>query len=216
MKKILGVFLLFLVFSVKAQPVIKGGLETFIQENLVYPEFSLKHCIQGKVNVSFKVNLLGEVYASKVSSGPGIDLDQEALRLIRLSSGHWQVPPGFDTTYVLIAPVNFKISGDDCNHVSITELRKAVAAYQADNALTDVITNFYRNKTEGKYSEAEEARINAMKKELGYDEEYLQRRVEAGKKKLKQKDKQGACEDFLFVKYMGSSLADEFLDKYCK
>lgn len=216
MKKILAAFLLFLAFSVKAQPVIKNGLETFIQENLVYPEFSLKHCIQGKVNISFKVNLLGEVYMSKVTSGPGIDLDQEALRLIRLSSGQWQVPPGYDTTYVLIAPVNFKVSGDDCNNVSITDVRKSIAAYQADNALTDVIINFYRNKAEGKYSEAEEARINAMKKELGYDDEYLQRRIEAGKKKLKQKDKQGACEDFLFVKNMGSSLADELLVIYCK
>ncbi|MBB6502226.1 energy transducer TonB [Pedobacter cryoconitis] len=216
MKKILAAFLLFLVFSVKAQPVIKNGLETFIQENLVYPEFSLKHCIQGKVNISFKVNLLGEVYTSKVTNGPGIDLDQEALRLIRLSSGQWQVPPGYDTTYVLIAPVNFKVSGDDCNNVSITDVRKSIAAYQADNALTDVIINFYRNKAEGKYSEAEEARINAMKKELGYDDEYLQRRIEAGKKKLKQKDKQGACEDFLFVKNMGSSLADELLVIYCK
>lgn len=216
MKRIFTICLLFLGLYTKAQPVIKGGLENFISSNIIYPAYSYQNCIQAGISVSFKLNRSGEVYFSKVSSGPGIDLDDEALRLIRLSSGKWKVPDDYDTTYVLIAPVNFKLSSEDCNRVSQSEMNKAIAAYKANAGLTDAITNFYRNKAAGKYNEAEEPKILALKKELGYDDEYLLKRIKEGEKKLKQKDRQGACEDFLFVKYMGSTLADQLLEQYCK
>lgn len=216
MKRIFTACLLLLVLSIKAQPVIKGGLENFISSNIIYPAYSYQNCIQAGISVSFKLNRSGEVYFSKVSSGPGIDLDDEALRLIRLSSGKWKVPDDYDTSYVLIAPVNFKLSSEDCNRVSQSEMNKAIAAYKANAGLTDAITNFYRNKAAGKYNEAEEPKILALKKELGYDDEYLLKRIKEGEKKLKQKDRQGACEDFLFVKYMGSTLADQLLEQYCK
>lgn len=216
MKRILTVCLFFLGLCANAQPVIKGGLENFINSNIIYPAYSYQNCIQGSISISFKLNRSGEVYSSKVSNGLGIDLDDEALRLIRLSSGKWKVPDDYDTAYVLIAPVNFKLSSEDCNRVSQSEMSKAIAAYKANAGLTDAITNFYRNKAEGKYNEAEEPKILALKKELGYDDEYLQKRIREGEKKLKQKDRQGACEDFIFVKYMGSTLADQLLEQYCK
>ncbi|MNI76004.1 hypothetical protein D3C73_1322000 [compost metagenome] len=56
----------------------------------------------------------------------------------------------------------------------------------------------------------------AIKSQLGIDDEYLDDRIKMGLKKIKQGDKQGACEDFLFVKYMGSKKADDYLVKYCK
>lgn len=216
MNKILLVTLLFIGLGGSAQPVFKGGLESFIRENIMYPAFSYQNCIQGTINISFKINKQGEVYTSAVSKGLGIDLDDEALRLIRLSSGKWQVPNDYDTTYVLIAPVNFSLSSEDCNRVSQQEMNKAIAVYKANAGLTDAIINFYRNKSQGKYSEAEESRIVGLKKELGYDDAYLEKKIKEGEQKLKQKDRQGACEDFLFVKYMGSTLADTLLEKYCK
>lgn len=215
MKKFLVFIFLLAGISVKAQPVIKGGLESFINANIIYPAFSYQNCVQGLINVSFKLNKRGEVYSSRVSRGFGIDLDQEALRLIRMSSGKWQVGNDYDTTAVLVAPVNFRLASTDCSQVSQQEMNKAIAAYKAAEGLTDAITNFYRNKAAGKYDEADEGRINALKKELGYDDAYLERKIKEGQRKLKQKDRQGACEDFLFVKYMGSDLADELLKKYC-
>lgn len=216
MGKIGALILLFFTLSAQAQPTIKGGLAAYVNSHIIYPAYSWQNCIQGKIDVSFKLNSAGEVYYSKVSSGLGIDLDKEALRLIRMSSGKWKVPSDYDTTYVLVAPVNFTLSGGDCAGKTNTEMQKAIAVYKANEGLTDAITNFYRNKALGKYNEAEEPRINALKKELGYDDEYLKSILKEGEKKLKQKDKQGACEDFLFVKYMGSALADELLNRYCK
>ena len=216
MKKLLILLLLFSGLCLRAQPVLKGGLESFINSNIIYPGYSYQNCVQGDISVSFKLNKRGEVYFSKVSKGPGVDLDKEALRLIRLSSGKWTVPQDYDTTYVIIAPVNFKLNSEDCNRVSQAEMNKAIAVYKANEGLTDAIQNFYKNKATGKYDESEEGRIINLKKELGYDDAYLRDKIEEGQKKLKQKDRQGACEDFLFVKYMGSTLADELLEKYCR
>lgn len=217
MGKVLAIVLLFFgLSSVQAQPTIKGGLEAFINANIIYPAYSWQNCVQANINVSFKLNKLGEVYFSKVTRGPGIDLDKEALRLIRMSSGKWKVPADYDTSYVLVAPVNFTITGDNCTGIGFGEIQKAIEVYKANEGLTDAITNFYRNKALGKYNEAEEPRIIALKKELGYDDDWLASKVQEGEKKIKQKDYQGACEDFLFVKYMGSTLADELLERYCK
>ena len=216
MKKILTALVLLFATAAQAQPSLKGGLESFVGANIVYPAYSYQNCIQATVNVSFKINRAGEVYESHVSSGPGIDLDDEALRLIRMTSGKWQVTPDYDTSYVLIAPVNFRLQSEDCNRVTQTEMNKAIAVYKANMGLTDAITNFYRNKANGKYNAAEEPRIKALKDELGYDDAFLQKKITEGQQKLKQKDRQGACEVFLFVKYMGSDLADDLLARYCK
>ncbi|MCX2481645.1 TonB family protein [Pedobacter sp. MC2016-15] len=216
MKKIIVIFFLLLGLTLHAQPVLKGGLDAFINKNLSYPAYSYQNCVQGTIRISFKINSRGEVYSSSVSSGPGIDLDQEALRLIRMSSGQWKVPSDYDSTYVLVAPVNFRLASEDCNRVSQQDMNKAIAVYKANQGLTDAITNYYRNKAQGKQNEAEEKKVLSLKAELGYDDEYLSKKIDEGKKKLQQKDRQGACEDFLFVKYMGSSLADDLLAKYCR
>lgn len=216
MTKVLIVFLVLLTAAGSAQPTMKDGLEAFVVSNNVYPQYSLQNCIQGTVVISFKLDKQGRVYYSKVSSGIGTDLDDEALRLIRLSSGKWSVPANHDTAIVLIAPMKFTLSGYNCADKNPQDIKKAIAVYRSSEALANSIQNFYKNKEKGDFKPSEETRFIALKKELGYDDDYLRERIADGLKKLKQNDKQGACEDFLFVKYMGSELADEVLGKYCK
>lgn len=211
-------FIFLILFSAvsQAQPYLKEGLESFLKKNTVYPPFSLQNCIQGTVSVGFKLNALGEVYQSSIRSGIGVDLDDEALRLIRMTTGKWVVPENYDTAQVVVVPVSFKLSGYGCETKTSSEITQAINRYQADRGLTDAILNFYKNKFEGKAVDADESRFIALKNELGYDEEFFQEKIEQGRAKLKQNDRQGACEDFMFVKYMGSSLADDLIGKYCK
>lgn len=216
MAKILLAFFVLSAFTLKAQPVIKGGLEAFVIANHIYPRYSLHNCIQGTVTISFKLNKSGEVYYSKISSGIGTDLDDEALRLIRMSSGKWIVPQNHDTAVSLIAPIKFSLSGYNCSDKDPQDIKRAIMAYRSNEALTSSILNFYKNKEKGTYRQEEETRFLTLKNELGYDDAYFKERIADGLKKLRQKDRQGACEDFLFVKYMGSDLADEMLTKYCK
>ena len=216
MRKILVLFFLFSTFSAFAQPEIKGGLEAYIRANLVYPSYSLQNCLEGRVTIAFKLSKAGEVYQSKVQSGIGTDLDDEALRLIRRSTGKWQVPQGFDTATVLIAPVNFKLEGAPCANRTKADRQRAIAAYQASKGLTSAILNFYKNKEAGNFKKEEEPRFLQLKEELGYDKAFMEKKIEEGMKKLKQRDHQGACEDFLFVKHMGFDLADQQLQQYCR
>ena len=216
MKKSLIAILVFVGISsgIKAQ-TIKGGLEAFVREHTVYPPYSLQNCIQGTVQISFKLDGKGLVYHSEIRNGIGTDLDQEALRLIRMSSGKWTVPAGYDTALVLKVPVSFSLSGYNCDLKSPQEISRAIAAYKVNEGLTNAVLNFYRNKEKGIFNEADEPKMLAIKKDLGYDDEYLQSKIQDAKAKLKQKDRQGACEDLLFVKNMGSPLADDLLKQYC-
>lgn len=215
MGRILLALFLLAGFTVQAQPQLKGGLDAFVKANKVYPPYSLQNCIEGVVNVGFKLNKNGEVYYSVVRKGMGTDLDDEALRLIRLSSGKWTVPAGHDSTLVLIAPMVFNLSGYGCELKSKEDIQRAIANYKSSEGMTNAVLNFYKNKDSVKYKPEEEARILRLKAELGYDDRYLKERINDGKRKLKQKDLQGACEDFLFVKNMGSILADELIAQYC-
>lgn len=215
MGRIILALLVIMGLGVHAQPTLKGGLNQFVSANKVYPLFSLQNCIEGTVSISFKLNEKGEVYYSKVEKGVGTDLDEEALRLIRMSSGKWELPAGHDTTVSVVVPINFKLDNQSCGNKSKAEIKAAIAAYQSRAGLTNAVLNFYRNKPSGKFTKAEEDRILALKGSLGYDDEYLAKRIAAGRKKLDRKDRQGACEDFLFVKYMGSDKADELLAQYC-
>jgi len=192
----------------------KSGFTNFLRENTIYPQFSKDNCIQGTVNVSFKLDAQGKVYFSKISKGILSDLDEEALRLVRMSSGKWQVPAGYDTTVSIVAPVNFVLSGYNCEGKSSEAMQDAIRSYQAEEALTNSVINFYKHIDQAKAGQ--EVQIIAIKNQLGIDDDYLGDRIKMALKKIKQGDKQGACEDFLFVKYMGSKMADDYLAKYCK
>lgn len=217
MKKLITICLVFCCSMAFAQVQFKSGksgFTNFLRDNTIYPQFSKDNCIQGTVNVSFKLDEKGKVYFSRVSKGILTELDEEALRLVRLSSGKWQVPAGYDTTVSIIAPVKFQLSGYNCEGKSNADIQEAIRNYQAEEGLTNSVINFYKNIDQAK--PGQEIQIMAIKRQLGIDDEYLNDRINMGLKKIKQGDKQGACEDFLFVKHMGSKLADDYLAKYCK
>ncbi len=201
------------------KPQFKGGdrsLYSFISQNLIYPDYSKANCLQGKVFISFKLDNNGKVYATKIYKGTGLDLDDEALRLVRLTSGKWLPGQGqaADISYVL--PIDFSLDRSGCAQMSGNEMRLAIANYKTRSDMQNVVTTFYKNKALGKADVNDEARILQFKNQLGIDDEYLADVIDDAKKKLKQGDKEGACEDFNFVKNMGSNLADELIKVNCK
>src|SRR5690606_19811945 len=132
MIKVVTSIFLFLTFSVAAQPVIKGGVESFVKANLVYPYYSLYNCIEGNVMLSLQLTKRGNVYNAKILSGVGTDLDKEALRILRKSSGKWSIPDHYDTTTVVIVPINFQLEGYDCQKRSQAEIQRAINAYEVN------------------------------------------------------------------------------------
>ena len=201
------------------QPVFKGGqrsLVSFIDNNLIYPEFSKENCLQGTIQVSFKLNKQGRIYDSRINKGFGIDLDMEALRVVRLTSGKWIMPANHDTLISLVLPVNFTLREFKCEERSKEEINAAINTYQARLGLNNAIFNFYDKKIQGSYNPTEEAGILSLKSQLGYDEKFIDRLLKQGQRKLKQGDKQGACEDFITVRRLGSDKSKMMIKQNCR
>ena len=206
-------------FFADQQPVFKGGqknLASFIDNNLIYPEYARDNCLQGTILISFKLSKQGRIYESGVQKGYGIDLDNEALRVVRLTSGKWVMPADYDTLVALVLPVNFALKDFKCEERSKDDIKAAINAYHARQGLNNAIFNFYDKKAEGIYDRADEARIQALKLQLGYDDKFIDRLLKQAKGKLKQGDAESACEDFQIIRRLGSDIATGWIEKNCK
>ncbi|HEY0768996.1 MAG TPA: energy transducer TonB, partial [Sphingobacteriaceae bacterium] len=74
----------------------------------------------------------------------------------------------------------------------------------------------YQKKSAGEVIEGDESKILELKAQLGYNEKFINQLLKQAQRKLKQKDREGACEDLLFVRNLGSNSADELITKYCR
>lgn len=201
------------------EPAFKGGqksLKSFIDNNLIYPDYAKENCLQGTIQVSFKLTKEGRIYESRIHKGFGIDLDMEALRIVRLTSGKWIMPANHDTLISLVLPVNFALRDFKCEQRSKDEINAAINAYQARLGLNSAIFNFYDKKDQGIYDQADEARIVALKSQLGYDEKFIDRLLKQALRKLKQDDREGACEDAQMIRRLGSNKSASLIDQNCK
>lgn len=202
-----------------AVPSFKGGaksLNSFISNNLIYPEYAKQNCLQGTVQISFRLTKQGRIFESKVEKGFGIDLDSEALRIVRLTSGKWLVPTSFDTSQAIVIPINFTLKEYNCNERSPDEINEAIAAYKARQDLSHAVINFYEKKSSGSYSAADEVKILELKQQLGYDERFFDRLLRQAQQKHKQGDKEGACEDLNLIRKLGSNKSEKLLSERCR
>ncbi len=214
----LHLFLIFIMsFFQQDTPSFKGGkqeLEAFFAEHIIYPEFSKNNCIEATVVISFKLDNSGNVYDTKVESGPGIDLDEEALRIIKLTSGKWIVPKNNNDR--LTIPISFSLKDYNCEKRSEEDINKAVAYYTIRDGLENTVFNYYKNKAAGKADLDDEAKIISLKKELGFDEEFEDAKLNEAKKMIRQKDIEGACNTLQIIKNIGSNKADRLIAENCK
>ncbi|WP_113660573.1 TonB family protein [Pedobacter nanyangensis] len=217
MRRLILIIVVSAFFSASAQqPTLKNGLESFVKANTIYPMFALDNCIQGTIEVGFKLNKKGKVIYAAITKGIGADLDAEALRLIKLSSGKWQVPVGYDTTFLIRSPMKFSLKDYGCENLNPASAGLAINRYNDEMKSINKIANFYRNAALGIENFTEETEIIALKEELGIDDHFMNRKIAIAEKKIAQGDLQSACEDFKFVKYMGFKKADKSLARYCK
>jgi TonB family protein len=201
-----------------AQPAFKGGqgaLMSFLKTKIVYPEYSSKNCISGTINVSFRLDKDGRVTDAKVQQGLGIDLDDEALRVIKLTSGRWTVPANFATTTNLIQPIRFDPDLTNCRSTNPADMQTAINNYKVQQELENAVTNYYINKYKGKADLSKESYIITLKKQLGFDDDLINDLLKQAKEKLKQGDKDSACTDWDFIHNIGSNKADNFIAKFC-
>ncbi len=95
----------------QVQPEFPGGpdsLESFLKNNLTYPENAKINHIQGRVYVGFMVDRNGKIVKPRILSSASDELDNEALRVVGIMPD-WK--PGtaggtpVDVQYIL--PIDF-------------------------------------------------------------------------------------------------------------
>lgn len=68
-----------------------GDYQKFLRKNLRYPYKASSKGIQGQVHLSFVVEKDGSITDVKLVKGIGYGCDEEAIRVIKLTSGQWSV-----------------------------------------------------------------------------------------------------------------------------
>jgi len=100
--------------EVSSQPEFKGGMNAlgqFLGNNIRYPVEASRVGAHGKVFVSFVVTDDGTLDEYKVLQGVGWGLDEEALRVVKMTSGRWTpgVRRGRKVRVKYNMPINFAI-----------------------------------------------------------------------------------------------------------
>jgi TonB family protein len=201
-----------------AQPAFKGGeqaLSAFLKDHIIYPEFSSKNCIAASIQVSFRVDKNGKVSHARASKGLGIDLDDEAVRVVKMTSGKWTLPAGIEAVNYML-PIRFTPDYTHCTTATQMSINQAITAYKSRQELENAVTNYYENKYAGKADTTKQGYIDALKKQLGFDDELIDDVLKQASAKLKQGDSEGACTDWKFIRNVGSDRADAFIARYCK
>ena len=101
-------------YAVEKIAEFKGGAEAmnkFFADNVKYPVTAIKSGKSGRVVVQFVINTDGSVSDTKVLRSIHKDLDEEALRVVRLSSGLWTPARnnGKPVKSQYVIPVSFKV-----------------------------------------------------------------------------------------------------------
>lgn len=103
------------LISVEIMPEFKGGqkaLEAFLTANIKYPEQAASNQICGTVYVTFLINEKGQISNIKVLRGIGGGCDEEAVRVVKLTSGKWNPgkQKGKPVSVQFNLPVQFKLN----------------------------------------------------------------------------------------------------------
>lgn len=102
--------------DLEIMPVPFGGASAwskFLSKNLRYPDMAIDQRIQGKVWVSFIIEVDGKLSNFKVEKGVGYGLDEEALRALKLAPA-WKpgVQNGHPVRVQYTIPINFQLSDE--------------------------------------------------------------------------------------------------------
>ena len=105
----------FIGFPVSSQAVFQEGetgLQRYLAANMTYPDLALENDVFGQVLIEFVVDEFGDVTRTKVrSSKLGYGLEEEALRVVKSTSGMW-IPAsqyGFPVKMRYRIPLKFQI-----------------------------------------------------------------------------------------------------------
>ncbi len=127
--------------EVDRKPVFVGSgseassLKHYIDTNLNYPFQAMANCIEGLVVIEYILTAEGEVQETEFMSSVGAGCDEEALRIIRSTSGMWlpAEKDGKKADCRVVSQVMFKSPNPRCERTLDYYYKKANDAYYNQN-----------------------------------------------------------------------------------
>ncbi len=109
---------------VDKKPYLEGykrDIEKYFKQNLKYPDDALMSGIEGVVYVSFVVTDTGSVGDVYISQSSQDILNNEAIRLVKNTSGHWKsgMVDGKVVNTRMVMPIKFELSESDREAVEL-------------------------------------------------------------------------------------------------
>ncbi len=117
-------------------PEFAGGqtaLRKFLAEHVIVPPFALNNLLAGSVDVEFILTPDGQMDSLRVSNGVCCGLDEEALRVARLTAGKWTAGQirGTAVRTRVDLPVTFRVQNKNSRSVAyVQEMKTKYVEYQ--------------------------------------------------------------------------------------
>ena len=169
----------------------------YLDKAIEYPKRSEDQLREGCVVIQFTVLENGKLDNFEVINSVTNDIDEEVIRVLESTDGMWN--PGKNNGYSVAmekeVAITFKIG--ESNHVKLAQkfYRRAIKKFE-----------------QNKYRKTLRLLDHALVYQP-YDKTVLLKR---GQTKLLTGNMDGACQDWNRLKFLGSDLADVYLEKHCE
>jgi TonB family protein len=161
-----------------------GGLDAFhqfIKDNLIYPQAALNKHIEGRVFVSFVVEINGSLSQIKVIRGLGSGCDEEALRIVKLMP-KWK-PAKLKNIQVRSSfnlPIDFQLSKENAADEEIILIEPSTQKPDTETTETenegDEVFVFVEDQP--KYPGGDEARLKYLRDNIHYPKEAKEHNIQ--------------------------------------
>jgi len=114
-------------------PKLKGGKVELgaIMSTLKLPLYAKQNNVFGTVEIEMSIDTTGNIATSKIVKRLGYGCDEEALRLIKFTSGKWNAAEmnGKKVEGKILIPIKFKRERDDLNERAKFFYKKGLKIY---------------------------------------------------------------------------------------
>jgi tetratricopeptide (TPR) repeat protein len=172
-----------------------NGLVEFIRTNLHYPVYARDNCITGKEYAWFIITPEGKVDSVRIMGGIHESLDQEAMRVVKLTSGHWNPGKRNDTAIAVQyrLPFNFQLVNTGCHDRDY----------------------YYKEGLKFLHKEKFDKALLSFDEAIKKDTFFVDALYNSAMINIKLKNFQTACNYLNRVKFAGKKEVDELIKKYC-
>lgn len=174
-----------------------GSINDYLEERVQYPEESESRWIEGTTIVQFTVLANGELDDFRVVSSVTSDIDNEVIKVLKLTDGMWSPGKNNGTPVAMEREVSVTFQMENSDHVKLAR-------------------KFYNRANKRLLKNKPLKALRILNHAIVYQPNDYSILFLRGKTQLIVGNMAGACQDWNRLKSLGSDLGDAYLEKHCE